>query len=78
MRTKTKQNISLVLSTALPKAPRKIRETNSSLSCWELETEVDQIIITWGKGGETTEKQGEKTHRKLSSQVYILLFQNTT
>lgn len=77
MRTKTKQNISPVLSTALPKTPRKIRETNSSLSCWELETEVDQII-TWGKGGETTEKQGEKTHRKLSSQVYILLFQNTT
>lgn len=67
MRTKIKQDVSPVLSVAPPKAPREIRQSNSSLSCWKQ-------IITWAKGVETTEKQDEKTHRKLPSQVYILLF----
>lgn len=76
MRTKTKQNFSPVLSTALPKASREVRESNTSWSCWELKTEADQII-TQGKEGETTEKQDETgTENCLHNSTYS--FRNMT
>lgn len=37
----TKQNVSPVLSIALPKASREVRENNTSWSCWELKTAAE-------------------------------------
>lgn len=77
MRTKTEQNVSPVLSIALPKASREVRENNTSWSCWELKTEADSVI-TQGKGGETTEKQDETDTQKIVFATLHIPFQNRT
>lgn len=71
-RTETEQNVSPVLSIALPEVSREVGENNTSWSCWELKTEDERI--TQGKGGETTENQDEINIQKIVFATLHILF----